>query len=279
VSNRARLSSYSLNVGTILILIVFLFPIYWMFVSSFKTSSEIFAKVPTFYPHLPTLEGYKQQIFLSTVPLWRPFVNSSIIAAGTMVVSTVFSIFSAYGLARFNLRVNRYVLLAFLVTQMLPAVLFLAPLFMVYKALRVLNTLICPVIFVCLHGIPFCVLVLRPYFLGIPKELEDAATIDGCNQFSAFLRIMLPISYPGVIVAATFTFLWGWGDLMGALTFLQKDVLQPLTVNMYTAISQYGIEWNGLMAFAVIITVPVLIIFIALQRFLVSGLSSGAIKG
>ena len=162
---------------------------------------------------------------------------------------------------------------------MMPTVLFLSPLFMTFKKIGVLNTLLAPVIYTSLNSIPFCIITMRPYFLDIPKELEDAAIIDGCGRFRTFTRVMVPISYPGIVVSAAFTFLWGWGDLMGALTFIQNDSLHPLTVNMYKAIGEYGIEWNSLMAFAVILTIPVLLIFLFLQKYLISGITAGAVKG
>ncbi len=268
------------TVFSFIILVVFLFPVYWMVITSLKTQPEIFGQVPTFFPKNITFEGYAAQLFKRTTnPIIFNVRNSLIIAVASTLISATLATFSAYGLARFNFKLNKAILLAFLVTQMLPAVLFLAPLFIIFKKISLINSLLAPVIFTSLNSIPFCVLTLRPYFLGIPKELEDSSVIDGCNKLTSFLYIMLPISYPGVIVAAAFTFLWGWGDLMGALTFIRTDTLFPLTVNMYKAIGEYGIEWNSLMAFAVIITLPVIIMFVAIQKYLVSGLTSGAVKG
>lgn len=274
-----KIHNITLTVFSLILLAVFLFPVYWMIITSLKTTPEIFARTPTFYPQNITFEGYEAQLFRATYSIWLNLKNSVLLGLFTMLISTSLATLSAYGLARYKLRVNRYVLFAFLLTQMLPTVLFLTPLFMIFRDIGILNSLPAPIIFTCLHGIPFCVITLRPYFLSIPRDLEDAAIIDGCNSFTTFIRIMIPISYPGILVSAAFTFLWGWGDLMGPLTFLQSDKLHPLTVNMYKAIGEYSTEWNSLMAFAVIITVPVLIIFIALQKYLVSGLTSGAVKG
>lgn len=269
-----------LNAAALVIVALFLFPIYWMIITSLKSSAEIFAATPTFFPKEIHLDGYISQLFVRTsVPIWVNLRNSLVIALGTTILSTSLATVSAYGLARFNLKINRSVLLAFLITQMMPTVLFLSPLFIIFKRIGILQSLISPIIYTSLFGIPFCVITLRPYFLGIPKELEDSAIIDGCGRFTTFLRIMFPIASPGIIVAAAFTFLWGWGDLMGALTFIQTDTLYPLTVNMYKAIGEYGIEWNSLMAFSVIITIPVLIIFMTLQKYLVTGITSGAVKG
>ena len=219
------------NLITILILIVFLFPIYWMVITSLKTTGEIFAEVPTFFPKKITLNGYISQLsVVGTVPLWKNFANSFMIAAATTLVSTGLATLSAYGLARFRLKLSKPLLFIVLVTQMMP------------------------------------------------MELQEAATIDGCGRFKTFTKIMVPVSYPGIVVSAAFTFLWGWGDLMGALTFIQTDALQPLTVNMYKAIGEFGIEWNNLMAYAVILTIPVLIIFLFLQKYLISGITAGAVK-
>jgi len=280
MGKRERRNKLIYNLITIFILIVFLFPIYWMVITSFKTSAEIFAAVPTFFPKKIVLNGYISQLVVrGSVPITLNLRNSLIIASLTTIISACLASLSAYGLARFNLKINKPILLVILITQMLPTVLFLSPLFIIFKKIGILNTLLAPVVYISLHSIPFCIITLRPYFLTMPKELEDAAIIDGCNRFTVFTKIMVPMSYPGIIVSAAFTFLWGWGDLMGALTFIKKDSLHPLTVNMYKAIGEYGIEWNSLMAFAVILTIPVVLMFIFLQKYLISGITSGAVKG
>lgn len=265
---------------TIVVLVIFLFPIYWMVITSLKSSAEIFAKEPTFFPQKIDLGGYISQLKRgNTVPFQRNLLNSLMIAVLTTVISTVLATLSAYGLARFRQKLNRITLLVVLITQMIPAVLFLSPLFIILKKIRMLNTLFAPVLYVCIFSIPFCIVTLRPFFLSIPRELEDAAAVDGCGKFGTFFRIMIPISYPGIVTSAAFTFIWGWGDLMGALTFLQNDKLYPLTVNMYKSITEYGVDWSGLMAFSVILTIPVVLIFVFFQKYLVTGLTSGAVKG
>lgn len=279
MEKRNRRNKAIMTVGGIAVVAFFLFPIYWMIITSFKSNAEIFSTVPTFYPHKFSLNGYIRQFAYAAVPLWVNLRNSLIIALGSTVLSAGLATFSAYGLARYKLKLNKFIIFCFLISEMLPTVLFLSPLFIVFNKIGIMNTLLAPIIFTCLHGIPFCVITLRPYFLGIPKELEEAAIIDGCNRFTTFFRIMVPIIYPGIIVAAAFTFLWGWGDLMGALTFVSNDMLQPLTVNMYKSIGEFGVEWSSLMAFAVLITIPVLLMFIFLQKYLVEGTTAGAVKG
>lgn len=274
-----KINKSILPLGALIVTGIFLFPIYWMIITSFKSNAEIFSAVPTFYPHKFSLDGYIRQIHYAAVPLWVNLKNSIIIALGSTIISTTMATFAAYGLARYKIKLNKFIILCFLISEMLPTVLFLSPLFIMFSKAKILNTLLAPVIFTCLHGIPYCVITLRPYFLGIPKELEEAAIIDGCNRLSTFFRIMVPVMYPGIVVSAAFTFLWGWGDLMGSLTFVSNDMLQPLTVNMYKSIGEFGIEWSSLMAFAVLITIPVLLMFVFLQRYLIDGTTAGAVKG
>lgn len=259
-----------------------LFPIYWMVISSFKNDAELFAVVPTFVPRNISWEAYYNNIFKTgtgAVPFWKNLLNSLSIATSTAIFSTVLATFSAYGLARFPYRLNKVILLMFMITQMFPTVLFMTPLFITFKKIGILNTHASVMAYASLYGIPFCVLTMRPHFLSVPKELEDSALLDGCSKLKFFTRVVLPITYPGIIVSFCFTFLWGWGDLMGPLTFLHDGQKMPLTVNMYQSINQYGVEWNSLMAYAVIVTIPVLLMFIFFQKYMVEGLTAGAVKG
>ena len=264
----------------LIITLLFMFPIYWMIITSLKTEPEMNAYPPTFFPENITFRGYADQLSArSRLPIISYFINSLILAGLTLLISTALSTLSAYGLARFNLKINKYILLVFLITQMLPIVLFYAPLFILFRNIGLFDSLLAPVISTCLHAIPFSILTLTPYFLTIPKELESAALIDGCDKLTTFLYVMVPIVYPGILVIAAFSFIFGWGDLMGPLTFIRTESKLPLTVNMYKAIGEYGTDWNSLMAFAVVVTMPVMIIFIALQKHLVSGLATGSVKG
>lgn len=259
---------------------LFLFPIYWMASTSLKTEQEIFADPPTFFPARITFEGYVHQLTSrgrSTILIY--FMNSIIISITTMAISVGLSIAAAYGLSRVRTRINRYLLLMFLVTQMMPTVLFLAPLFIIFNRIHLLDSLVAPIVSTCLHAIPFCVLILRPYLLSVPRELEDAAVIDGCNRLLCLAYVIIPVIIPGIFVTAAFSFLFGWGNLMAPLTFIRTEKYYPLTVNLYKAIGEYGTDWNSLMAYAVVVTVPVVAIFSVLQRYIVSGLTSGALKG
>lgn len=271
-----------LNTVSILIAVIMLFPVYWMIISSFKPNAEIFAKVPTFFPHSFTLDAYTSQVGASANTgsnIYRSFLNSTIISVSAMLLSCVLAIPASYGLARFRMKGSRAFILLFLITQMLPATLTLTPLYLIYNKCNIIDTYFAPILSDATIGIPFVILTLRPYFLSLPKELEDSAKIDGCTTFTAFVKIMLPISYPGIIMCAVFSFLFAWGDLAYSLTFVTSENMRSMTAGIYNFIGKYGIQWNCIMAYGTVITLPVLIIFIFLQKYIVSGLTNGAVKG
>jgi multiple sugar transport system permease protein len=278
MNRESKRKNIILSVISLIIAAIMLFPVYWMIICSFKTDAEIFAKVPTLLPQHFTLNAYVSQVAGGS-NIFRAFINSSIIALSTMALSCLLAIPCAYGLARFKMKGSKLFIMLFLVTQMLPATLILTPLFLTFNKMGFIDTYFAPILADMTIGIPFVILILRTYFLGLPKDLEDSAKIDGCNAFTAFLKIMLPISYPGVIMCAVFSFLFAWGDLAYSLTFVTSENMRSLTAGIYNFIGKYGIQWNCIMAYGTVITLPVLAIFIFLQKYIVSGLTNGAVKG
>lgn len=268
-----------LNIVSVIVCIILIFPLYWMIVTSLKYEADIFKMHPSLIPEKVFLDSYLSQLKSGQYNMFRSFFNSTVISLSTMVISTILSIPAAYGLARFRFKGKKLCILLFLVTQMLPAVFVLTPLFILFKNMGILGSYLSPIIADCTIGIPFAVLVLRTYFISIPKELDESAKIDGCNQFAAFLKIMVPIAYPGVIVAAVFSFLFAWGDLVYGLTFISKQEMRPITAGIFNFMGQYGIAWNYLMAFGVVTILPVVLVFIFMQKYIISGLTNGAVKG
>jgi multiple sugar transport system permease protein len=266
------------TVSAILICMVFLFPLYWLLVTSLKTEVNIFKSPPSLFPETVSFKAYLSQLKSGEYNMLNAFYNSAIISVSAMVLSTILSIPAAYGLARFRFKGKKLFILSFLVTQMLPSTLVLTPLFIMFNNLHIINTYAAPILAGSTIGIPFAILILRTYFLSIPKELEEAAKMDGCNHFTAFIRIMIPIAYPGVVVAAVFSLLYAWGDLIYGLTFINKSSMRPITAGIYNFMQQYGTSWNSVMAFGMITISPVVLIFIFMQKYIVSGLTNGAIK-
>ena len=151
--------------------------------------------------------------------------------------------------------------------------------FLMFNNLHLYNTWWAPILADATIGIPFSVMILKNYFASIPKEMEEAAYIDGCNKFTSFLRILVPIAKPGIIVCAIFSFLYAWGDLAYSMTFILDQTNRPITAGIYNFMGQYGTKWSYLTAYAIVTILPVALIFIFMQKYIISGMTNGAVKG
>ena len=167
-------------------------------------------------------------------------------------------------------------LLVFLVAQMMPSSLILTPLFINFSKVHLINTYLGVILADATITIPFSVIIT--YFTGIPKSLEEAARIDGCGAWRTFLSIMVPISYPGIIVSASMSLFMAWGDMVFSLTFINRENMKPLSLILYKAMGELGVQWNVLMAYATVVVLPIVIIFLFLQKYIVSGLTAGSVK-
>jgi multiple sugar transport system permease protein len=274
-----KLRNIALCILALLLFALLMFPLYWMAVTSLKTEIEIFKVPPTLLPQVLNTDSYFAQLKHGDFNMFQSFKNSFVISFCVMDICLVLAIPASYGIARFRFKGKRLFILSFLVTQMLPVSVLLTPMFIIFKNAHLLNTQLSAILADATIGIPFSVLILVGYFASIPKELEDASRIDGCNRFSAFLLVFLPIASPGVIVCTVFSFLYGWGDLAYGMTFLQDQAMRPITAGIFNFMGQYGTKWSYLTAFAVVTIVPVVIIFVFMQKYIISGLTSGAVKG
>ncbi len=269
----------ALSAAAILLLCILLFPVFWIVVTSLKTEQEIFQVPPTIFPKVLNLKSYAAQVETGDFNMFRSFGNSFIISVGAMLISVVLSVPASYGIAKYKFKGRKIMLLGFLVTQMLPVAVLLTPMFILFKGMHIYNTPMAAVIADATIGIPFSILILKNYFASIPKELEEAAYIDGCNHFTAFIRVLIPIARPGVMVCAIFSFLYAWGDLAYGMTFIIDQQKRPITAGIFNFMGQYGTKWSYLTAFAVVTIIPVALIFIFMQKYIISGMTSGAVKG
>ena len=276
MKKRRRRAERTENAAAILIAAVMLFPLVWIVINSFKPEAEIFATPITFFPKHFTLDSYT--IHLARNNIFRCFANTLIVALGALAIGLVLGVPSAYGLARFRMKTAKFALLLFLVSQMMPASLTLTPLYLIYVKLGLLNNLVGPMLAIATVSLPFVVVTTRPFFLSLPRELDDAARIDGCNSFSAFVRIMFPIAKPGVITACALAFIFGWNDLIYSTTFNTKQFFKPLLSIIFNLMRQEGVKWSGVMALATVAVTPIVILFLALQDQIVGGLAAGAVK-
>ena len=257
--------------------IVYLIPVYWMINTSFKEAGDIFASPPDLVPLPPTTDSYDNAVF-SNSDIARGLANSAIIAIGTTVVTLLIALPAAYGLARLRVRFVSVFLMLFLIVQMVPSVNLALPMFILFSSAGLVNSYLGLIIANCALAVPLAVTILRPFFLSVPGEIVESAKIDGCNEFTAFCRVALPISTPGVITVAVVSFLGAWGEFVFGLALATNEKFQPVTVVLAGLTNAFGTRWNDLMAVSAIIALPVILVFIFLQRYIVAGLTEGATK-
>jgi multiple sugar transport system permease protein len=273
----ARTRKHWLVLGAVAVTVVYLIPVYWMLNTSFKDASDIFATPPDLLPLPPTLESYDRAVF-SDSDIARGLANSAIIAVGTTLITLVVALPAAYSLARLRVRFVTAILLLFLVVQMVPSVNLALPMFILFSSAGLVDSYLGLIIANCSLAIPLAVTILRPYFLSVPEEIVEAAKIDGCNELTAFWRVAVPISTPGVITVVVVSFLGAWGEFVFGLALTTDDKFQPITVVLAGITNAFGTKWNDLMAVSAVIALPVIVAFVFLQRYIVAGLTEGATK-
>jgi multiple sugar transport system permease protein len=271
--------------------LIFLFavlaPFLWMFISSISPQVELTKRPPHWMPENPTLHRYQALFFPDTVessvPLGaRRFLsgmrNSLIVSSSTTVICLVFGTMAAYAFARIRLPGERFFMMSILGAQMLPVITIIIPLYLVMQTLRLIDTLHGLVLLYTGFLLPTVIWIMHSYFKTIPKELEEAAMIDGCSRLGALTRVILPLSGPGLVAVAAFAFLNSWNEFFMALIFTGSSA-KTITVTVTEFSTQFGVDY-GLMATGGFIgSLPPLILALLLQRYIVQGLTAGATKG
>lgn len=267
--------------GAILIfaLVLFMFPVVWMFLTSFKTEAEYFAYPPVFIPKDFSLRNYVNALALP--PLGRGGIqglrDSLIIALSSTVVSVVVGSLAAYSLARFKTGGDN---LSFwiLSTRMFPPVASALPLFLIFKQISLLDKHMALIIANTIFNLPFVIWLLKGFFEELPTELEDAALIDGCSHWGVFFRVALPLIMPGLAATALFSFIFAWNEFMFALLLTRRNV-RTLTIIVPSLVGGHEILWGEIAAIGTIAVIPGIILALLLQRYLIRGLTMGAVKG
>jgi len=267
----------------LIVLILYLMPIYWMISTSFKLQPEIFKLPPTLIPQQPTLENYLSIIagtMASAIPFLVYLKNSLLVAAFTVTATLLLATPAAYAFSRVPFAGKRKLIYFVLVSQMLPVVLILIPLYRTFMRMRLLSSypgLVLPYLMLTL---PFSIWMLKGYFDSIPRELDEAAKVDGCTKFQAMLRVILPNVTPGLTATAIVTFIMAWDEFIIALTIMDNNLMRTLPVGIIQSfVGEFSVKWGEMMAASVVTTVPVIVIFIFLSKYLIGGLIAGAVKG
>ncbi|MEV0733046.1 carbohydrate ABC transporter permease [Polymorphospora sp. NPDC050346] len=272
----------ALNATGLLVALFAVFPVFWMISTSFKPNREIFSSTPQPVPREPTLQHYREILTGNLIPgvtFTDFFVNSLLVAVATVLVSGLIALLAATAVARFRFRLRTSFLIMLLVVQMIPLEALVIPLFFMIQRLGLYNTLPSLILTYIGFSLPFAVWMLRGFVAAVPKELEEAAAIDGANRAQTFWRILLPLVAPGLVATSIFSFIVAWNELIFALTFINDQNRYTLPVAMTFFFGRDDTAWGSVMAASTLLTLPVMIFFIAVQRRMVSGLVAGAVKG
>ena len=268
-------------VGLAFFTLITLFPLYTVVISSIKPLADVrsaFRWVPSRITFAPYADIW------STIPLARYFLNSLLISLGATAISVFVAILAAYAISRYRFSGRGVFSLTVLATQMFPGILFLLPLFVIYVNLeralgiQLYGSYAGLIITYLTFALPFSIWMLVGYFDSIPRELEQAAMVDGTTALGALFRVLVPVSMPGIVAVAIFAFITAWGEVLFA-SVLTDDATRTLAVGLRNYAIQSNVYWNQLMAAAIVVSIPVVAGFLALQRYLVQGIAAGGVKG
>jgi ABC-type glycerol-3-phosphate transport system permease component len=271
---RAQFAKHLLAAGACCLILA---PFLWMISTSLKDPAEVVLRDPTIIPRSFAVQNYADAFNRGN--FGRYVINSVAVALAVTILSLVLATLSGYAFARFRLFGGKAILLGILATQMFPAILLAIPLYILIRNLGLLNSLVGLVLVYTTFALPFCVWMMRNYFLSIPKDLDESAMVDGATRLQALWSVVLPVAMPGIAATGIFSFILSWNEFLYANTFISSADLRTLPVGLQSLIGEFTTDWGLLMAGAVITTMPIVIIFFFVQRRLTQGLASGAVKG
>lgn len=256
--------------------LVLLFPFYWMVVTALMPTAKVLAREPALLPSLgdATLSAFRAAFERKPIGTW--LFNSLLVTLGSTAVSLLISALAGYSLSRFRTRAQELTGLTLLFTKMLPGSLIVIPFFIMASTFHLIDSLWALVFANAAVGVPFATWLLKGFFDGIPRDLENAAMIDGCGRLGAFVHVIVPLARPGLAACAIYLAILAWSDFVFARTLINDQAHWTITTGLVSFIGEHGIEWSALMAAGVISMVPMVVLFLLLEPFLVSGMTAGA---
>ena len=276
-AKRKRILTIALRVFILALFALFVLgPLYWTVITSFKNPTDQRALDIQYFPLNPTWENYVDLWGATQFPTYMG--NTATVAVVSSLIVLFVAVTGGYGLARFKFRTKTLVLVAFLVSQMIPITLLLIPMYQVFTGLKLIDTLTSLIILYVVLNVPFCVITMQGFFANIPYTIEEAAMIDGCNRAQLLMRIVLPIMLPSIIAVFIFAFIGAWNDLLGAVMFINTESRKTIPVGLNSYITQFSVNWGQLCAGVVLALIPTAVMFAVAQRFIVEGLTAGAVK-
>ena len=264
--------------SAILLYILFaLFPLYWLLKVSVTPNDLLYSEGVRMWPSRTSFEHYAFVLEHSDFPKF--FENSVIVSAATAFIVTILASLAGYALSRFIFRGKYWIVVLMLLTQMFPLVMLVAPIFKMLSPLGLTNSLSGLIIVYAAFNVPFATFLMQSFFDGIPKDLEEAAMIDGATRFRAFRQIILPLTLPGIAATLGFVFTAAWSELLFALMLISGADSSTFPVGLLTFVSKFSVDFGQMMAAGVLALIPACLFFLLIQRYLVQGLTAGAVKG
>lgn len=260
----------------IILSIILLFPFYWMLRSSFMTDREIFSITPKWLPDELLIENYIKAF--QTAPFVRYFMNSFVIVAANVVGAIFSSSFAAFGFTRFRFRGRDFFFGLLISTMMIPYTVLMIPQFIGWQAVGAYNTY-WPLILPAFFGSAFNIFLVKQFYMGIPREYDEAALVDGANYLTIYGKIILPMSKPALCTVGVFTFMNTWNDFMGPLLYLNSQEKKTVSLGLQMFIGQFSQQWNLLMAAATVVMIPMIIVFFMAQKYFIEGITFSGLKG
>ncbi|MEZ5797624.1 MAG: carbohydrate ABC transporter permease [Paracoccaceae bacterium] len=254
-----------------------LFPLFWLIKIAITPDQLIYTEGTAIWPSELTLDNFRKVVWQSD--FLRFFGNSLLVSLTTAAVTTLIAAASGYAFSRFEFRGKRLVIAVMLLTQMFPLLMIIAPIYKIVASLGLLNSLSSLILVYTAFNIPFATFLMQSFFDGIPKDLEDAAMMDGCTRFQALRLVILPLTLPGLGATLGFIFTAAWSEVLFALMLIRSNDAMTFPVGLLTFVSKFSVDWGQMMAAGVLALVPSCLFFVFIQRYLVQGLTSGAVKG
>jgi multiple sugar transport system permease protein len=261
--------------GALIALVVMLFPLYAVAIASFENNAQLLGNHYNFWPPTPSFSNYSAVISSQGGHI----ASTLIIGLGTALLTLVIALPAAHALSRYRFRVTVIIIGGLLIAQILPSIVIANSLFILYHKLHLLNTYPGLILADASYTVPFAILVLRAFMLGLPADVLQAARVDGASEWTTFLRVVLPMSRSAVITIAVFAFLQGWGDFIFALTLLSGNTFEPITLSIYSYIGEFQTNLGQAMALCVVGVLPAAMLLVAAQRYIAAGLTVGSVKG